>query len=416
MVEKFITAGDTPVHVCDSEKGDRCAVLLHGYLESMLVWDDFVPYLYKQVRVITLDLPGHGISVVKGPVHTMEYLADVVKDTLDALGIARCTLVGHSMGGYVALAFCEKYPERLDGVVLLSSTPDADTDEKKENRLREIKLVEAGKKDALARVAPEAGFAPENRPRMRDEIEDLVEQVFVTEDEGIAALLRDAGWKVNRKRVERIWRREGLKVPQKQPKKGRLWLNDGSCIRLRPERPNHVWSYDFVEARTHDGRKFRMLNLIDEFTRECLAAAELPWSSLDGVGVGIPGVEFVVDGCDQHLIGGRQHVEPAVIPAMQALVKAMPGWLTHGFEVAGGILPAVGFGLLLRVMFKAQYIPYLIAGFLFVCYIQVSNLLPVAVLGAGFAVYEFFNAKARNAAQPPASSVKNDEEDYSNGI
>ena len=77
-----------------------------------------------------------------------------------------------------------------NGSVLLSSTPDADTDEKKENRLREIKLVEAGKKDALARVAPEAGFAPENRPRMRDEIEDLVEQVFVTEDEGIAALLR----------------------------------------------------------------------------------------------------------------------------------------------------------------------------------------------------------------------------------
>ena len=87
----------------------------------------------------------------------------------------------------------------------------------------------------------------------------------------ITALLRDAGWAVNVKRVERIWRREGLKVPQKQPKKGRLWLNDGSCIRLRPERPNHVWSYDFVESRTHDGRKFRMLNLIDEFTRECLA-------------------------------------------------------------------------------------------------------------------------------------------------
>ena len=87
----------------------------------------------------------------------------------------------------------------------------------------------------------------------------------------IAALLRDAGWVVNTKRVERIWRGEGLKVPQKQPKKGRLWLNDGSCIRLRPERPNHVWSYDFVESRTHDGRKFRMLNVIDEFSRECLA-------------------------------------------------------------------------------------------------------------------------------------------------
>ena len=87
----------------------------------------------------------------------------------------------------------------------------------------------------------------------------------------ITALLRHAGRVVNVKRVERIWRQEGLKVPHKQPKRGRLWLNDGSCIRLRPEHQNHIWSYDFVEDRTHDGRKIRMLNVIDEFTRECLA-------------------------------------------------------------------------------------------------------------------------------------------------
>ena len=87
----------------------------------------------------------------------------------------------------------------------------------------------------------------------------------------ITALLRMEGWHVNAKRVQRIWRREGLKVPMKQPKKGRLWLNDGSCIRLRPERANHVWAYDFVEHRTHDGRKFRMLCVVDEFTREALA-------------------------------------------------------------------------------------------------------------------------------------------------
>jgi putative transposase len=87
----------------------------------------------------------------------------------------------------------------------------------------------------------------------------------------ITALLREAGWAVNRKRVERLWRREGLEVPRKQPKKGRLWLGDGSCLRLRPDYPNHVWSYDFVEDRTHDGRKYRMLNVIDEFTRACLA-------------------------------------------------------------------------------------------------------------------------------------------------
>jgi transposase InsO family protein len=87
----------------------------------------------------------------------------------------------------------------------------------------------------------------------------------------ITALLRRDGWTVNVKRVERIWRREGLKVPARQPKRARLWLNDGSCLRLRPERPDHVWSYDFVEHRTHNGRKYRMLNVIDEFTRECLA-------------------------------------------------------------------------------------------------------------------------------------------------
>ena len=88
----------------------------------------------------------------------------------------------------------------------------------------------------------------------------------------IAELLRStAGWVVNDKRVERIWRREGLKVPAKQPKRGRLWLNDGSCIRLRAEHSNHVWSYDFVEDRTHDGRKYRMLNILDEFTHESLA-------------------------------------------------------------------------------------------------------------------------------------------------
>ena len=87
----------------------------------------------------------------------------------------------------------------------------------------------------------------------------------------ITALLRQAGWRVNHKRVERIWRREGLKVPQKQPKRGRLWLNDGSCVRLRACWRNHVWSYDFVKDQTHDGRPLRLLVVVDEYTRECLA-------------------------------------------------------------------------------------------------------------------------------------------------
>lgn len=87
----------------------------------------------------------------------------------------------------------------------------------------------------------------------------------------ITALLRNEGWRVNHKRVERIWRQEGLKVPKRQPKRGRLWLTDGSCIRLRPEKKDHVWSYDFAMIRTTDGRPVRILVIIDEYTRECLS-------------------------------------------------------------------------------------------------------------------------------------------------
>jgi transposase InsO family protein len=115
-------------------------------------------------------------------------------------------------------------------------------------------------------------------PRGREEEEQLTTDIITLARQcgrygyrKITALLRAEGWMVNAKRVERIWRREGLKVPPRQPKRGRLWLTDGSCVRLRPERPNHVWSYDFVEDRTHDGRKFRMLNVVDEFPHECLA-------------------------------------------------------------------------------------------------------------------------------------------------
>ncbi len=91
----------------------------------------------------------------------------------------------------------------------------------------------------------------------------------------VTALLRNEGWHVNHKRVARIWRQEGMKVPQRQPRRRRLWLNDGSCIRLRPEHCNHVWSYDFVAERTSDGRPLRMLNIVDEFSRGC-AISDLP--------------------------------------------------------------------------------------------------------------------------------------------
>lgn len=209
MVEKFIMAGDTALHICDSEKGEKCVVLLHGYLESMLVWEEFIPLIYKSVRVITIDIPGHGVSEVKGPIHTMDYLSDVVADALKVLAIDKAYLVGHSMGGYVALAVCERHPEVVEGVVLLHSTPNADSEEKRKNREREITLIKSGKKELIARTAPQVGFAADNRTRFKDWIEDLSEIAFIAEDEGVIALL--AGM-MERKDQNEMLRK--LSVPQ----------------------------------------------------------------------------------------------------------------------------------------------------------------------------------------------------------
>jgi transposase InsO family protein len=114
--------------------------------------------------------------------------------------------------------------------------------------------------------------------RVSDEEEQLVSRIVELATKygrygyrRITALLKQENWKVNHKRVERIWRKEGLKVPQRQPKRGRLWLNDGSCVRLRLEHKDHVWSYDFMMDRTTNGKPFRILTILDEYTRECLA-------------------------------------------------------------------------------------------------------------------------------------------------
>ena len=111
----------------------------------------------------------------------------------------------------------------------------------------------------------------EDERALTDEIVELASRFGRYGYRRITALLRHRGWHVNHKRVERIWRREGLKVPARQPKRGRLWLNDGSCVRLRPEWKDHVWAYDFVQIRTHDGRAVCLLTIMDEYSRECLA-------------------------------------------------------------------------------------------------------------------------------------------------
>ena len=133
----------------------------------------------------------------------------------------------------------------------------------------------------------------------------------------ITALLRELGWHVNHKRVERIWRREGLKVPKKQPKRGRLWLNDGSIIRLKPERKGHVWAYDFVACRTEDGRPVRMLTVIDEYTRECIAIKVARRIRSDDVIHALTEL-FVINGAPEHI---RSDNGP------EFTAKVVRGWL-----------------------------------------------------------------------------------------
>ena len=125
--------------------------------------------------------------------------------------------------------------------------------------------VSTGRSNARSRAADQA------KKELTKAIIALAERFGRYGNRRITGLIRRDGWHVNEKRIDWIWRREGLKVPPKQPERGRLWLNDGSCVRLRPQHRNHIWSYDFVMDRTHDGNPFRILCVIDAFTWECLA-------------------------------------------------------------------------------------------------------------------------------------------------
>lgn len=134
----------------------------------------------------------------------------------------------------------------------------------------------------------------------------------------VTALLNDGGIDVGKDRVQRIWRREGLKVPKKQPKRARLWLADGSCVRMRPEHPNHVWSFDFVETQTHDGRRIRLMTLIDEFSRKCLAIRVA--RRINAIGV----IETLADAMLMN--GVPEHIRSDNGPEMVA--KVLREWLT----------------------------------------------------------------------------------------
>jgi len=187
---------NTKISFTDQGKG-TAVVLLHGFLENQTMWDAFVPELSKKHRVITVDLLGHGETECLGYVHAMEDQADMLYALLLHLKIRKVVLVGHSMGGYVALAFAELYPDYMKGLFLLNSTSRADSEERKLNRDRAIVAVKQNY-TAFVRMSIANLFAEENRERLADVIEKVKEQALKTPLQGIVAALE--GMKIRKDR------------------------------------------------------------------------------------------------------------------------------------------------------------------------------------------------------------------------
>jgi len=179
---------NTTIRFKDEGKG-LVVVLLHGYLESLEIWNEFSADLAEHCRVVSIDLPGHGKSGVFGNVHTMELLAQTVKSVMDFLNTDKYFLVGHSLGGYVAIAFLELFPECLSGLSLFHSHPLADSNEAIENRNREKMLIENGKKDLIYTINIPKAFATDNLKRFSKQVDNAKEIARDIPGEGIIAVL-----------------------------------------------------------------------------------------------------------------------------------------------------------------------------------------------------------------------------------
>ncbi len=187
--EKHILSGNKRLVYMDEGKGS-VIFLLHGYLESLSIWDDFVQGLTGEYRIIRPDLPGHGSSELSGEIQTMEDSVTAIKSLADKLKLEKFFLAGHSLGGYVALSFLESYPQYLEGFCLFHSHPLPDSEEVKKKRQKEIKLVQAGKKELIYNVNIPNAFASDNLKKFKNEIEFAKLIARDTPDEGIVSTLK----------------------------------------------------------------------------------------------------------------------------------------------------------------------------------------------------------------------------------
>ena len=184
----YILFNGGKIYYSDSGQGETI-ILIHGYLESSEVWEDFAKKLSGKFRVISIDLPGHGLSKVYGDCHTMEFMASAVKGLLDCLQIKKVFLAGHSLGGYITLAFVDLYPDMLGGYCLFHSHPFADTPEIVEKRDKEIKIVRSGKKYLLYPENISKMYATKNLEIFRKSVQRSKDIAATIRDEGIIAVL-----------------------------------------------------------------------------------------------------------------------------------------------------------------------------------------------------------------------------------
>lgn len=196
-MEFFATSQGIPVRISDSQEGKKVLVFLHGYLETLDVWEEFIATVPKDFRTVAIDLPGHGLTGSLPETNSIDFSARVVHGVLELLQIDAAILVGHSMGGYVAQSFLEQYPEKTIALVHLNSIPYADDPSKLADRLREIELIHQGKLQTLATVSIPSMYASTNVRRMEDAIMMTIELCDMHDPDGICATIRGLSTRKN---------------------------------------------------------------------------------------------------------------------------------------------------------------------------------------------------------------------------
>jgi pimeloyl-ACP methyl ester carboxylesterase len=245
----YCTYMKTNIAYTDNGTG-RCIVLLHGFMETNTIWNNYVLTLSKLYRVICINLPGHGTSDCLGYAHTMELMADSVNAVLQHLRLSRVFIIGHSMGGYVALALAEKHPAKIKGICLFHSTASADSEERKLNRDKALSLIKNNHKKFITSVIP-LWFAKENRVAFADEIEALKTEALAMPKQALVAALEGMKARIDREmvlkfssfRVFYIIGKKDETIPYEQVKTQTTLPNDCEYLIL-----DNVGHMGFIEA------------------------------------------------------------------------------------------------------------------------------------------------------------------------